>query len=825
MKIKLLLFASLFFITNLYSQIIFEENFGNSPSIEQANSIIQHDDVVVLAGITTLQTNGGDDILLVKLDTLGNLIWKKNFGGVKNDRANEIRLLNDGYLLAGHTKSFGAGNQDFYLIKTDFDGNLIWERTYGTPMLESCVDVRLTAEGGFLMFGNAINDEEQGEDWLLIKTDAMGNEEWSNYYGTPYYDRPILSQTLSDGSYLIYGLYNGYWRILKIDTNGGLVWEYGEWSSNPIGWNISTGDVLELENNDLLVYTSPLRLYRLSADGNEIYVQNYWNLGAPLNVPLKIQMITEDSILLLNQFDIIAVDPEDGEELGEFDWFDPDQLFSVTRDFAISNHNYYVASDHRTFYLTTENYEHNGILMEKFNSVHEKEIQYIDTFTINFFYEEYAENIVETSSGELLLLGLRKFRDSDFFSDKVLLTRTDANGAIISELEFDKGHTAKPLDLLSAADGNTFLLTLINADTIELSSVDQSGTTLWNHYFEGDFDIESTVKIGTLQSSSDDQYRVIIDGLPHYIFDETGNIDAATGAGTAATVKAFPNGDFLYFNNNNISVYNSEGSLLQSNSVYSTEYGFIVFLDAYIESDEEIWLTAVTDITGTDSVKYLLLEVNRSGHKIFESTLGTFPEEEITSLKFLSVETDRLIVYGNQEKPWPYDPYSNRDNCLLKPLSTSFLEEWDYAGNLLSRLELGVGEGVQLSNMILTADGNFAGAGWKYAMNSDDQYLVKIDRGAFVPATEAGLSDKNALLLFPNPTRDYLQLRLESRHSGLLGLHFFNSAGQLVLTREIEDFAQGMNASIDLSQLPPGIYFLQSEIDGKSLTTQRWIKM
>jgi len=74
---------------------------------------------------------GLTDCWLVKTDSTGNSEWNQTFGGVNNDYGRSVVQTSDeGYVLAGYTESFGAGKQDFYLVKTDLDGNMQWMRDW-----------------------------------------------------------------------------------------------------------------------------------------------------------------------------------------------------------------------------------------------------------------------------------------------------------------------------------------------------------------------------------------------------------------------------------------------------------------------------------------------------------------------------------------------------------------------------------------------------------------------------------------------------------------------------------------------------------------------
>lgn len=83
--------------------------------------------------VTTIGSHnqGGSTILLTKNLPNGNEIWSRRFGGNSYDKASSIIETNDGYLIIGSTSSYGVGNYDMFVIKTDKKGNKLWQNTYG----------------------------------------------------------------------------------------------------------------------------------------------------------------------------------------------------------------------------------------------------------------------------------------------------------------------------------------------------------------------------------------------------------------------------------------------------------------------------------------------------------------------------------------------------------------------------------------------------------------------------------------------------------------------------------------------------------------------
>jgi len=116
------------------------------------------------------------DIFLIKTDANGNIIWAKTYGGIDDDRAFSVQQTSDGgYIVAGETGSFGAGAVDIFLIKTDANGNVQWAKTYGGTGDDLAYSVQQTSDGGYIVAGATGSFGEGWGDFFLIKTDANGN--------------------------------------------------------------------------------------------------------------------------------------------------------------------------------------------------------------------------------------------------------------------------------------------------------------------------------------------------------------------------------------------------------------------------------------------------------------------------------------------------------------------------------------------------------------------------------------------------------------------------------------------------------------------------
>lgn len=184
-----------------------------------------------LGGYTNSIGAGGYDVLLMKTDTLANISWTKTFGGSDWDFAYKmIKNSNGDLLLAGQTFSGATQNGDAYLVKTDDQGNLLWEKTYGGADEDVIKSMRQTTDGGYILCGQSKSFSGGNQDLYLVRTDANGTMIWERNFGDSISMTAYDVIENYDGGFIVVGE-GQYWPdsvktlgfIMRVSAGGSLM--------------------------------------------------------------------------------------------------------------------------------------------------------------------------------------------------------------------------------------------------------------------------------------------------------------------------------------------------------------------------------------------------------------------------------------------------------------------------------------------------------------------------------------------------------------------------------------------------------------------------
>jgi len=212
-------------------ELLWERAFGG-PKEDLAYSIIRATDGgYVVVGYTRSFGTDASDVYLIKISEQGNLEWERTFEGPEDASGISVCRAHDGgYVVVGNVHRYAASrsNVDVYLIKVNARGDLEWGRAFGEALDENGHAVIQTADGGYMVVGRK---ETSQNDWdvYLIKTDPQGNLEWEKTFGSSHDEIGYSVSQGADGGYVICGstgsAQSAHPYLIKVDAQGSPQWE------------------------------------------------------------------------------------------------------------------------------------------------------------------------------------------------------------------------------------------------------------------------------------------------------------------------------------------------------------------------------------------------------------------------------------------------------------------------------------------------------------------------------------------------------------------------------------------------------------------------
>ncbi|MCK4307141.1 T9SS type A sorting domain-containing protein [candidate division WOR-3 bacterium] len=256
--------------------VVRAKTFGGI-SEDYASSVRQASDGnYIVAGCTSSFGVGRRDFAVVKLNPSCDVLWAKCFGGTGGDFAHSVEQTSDsGYIVAGFTESFGAGGYDFLIIKLTPEGDLSWAKTFGGTDWDYGFSVQQTFDSGYIVAGETRSFATEGHDFMVVKLTSTGDVSWaktffSNRIGI---SRPTSVQQIYDSSYIVvgvttsFGAGSGDFLMLKIDPTGNMAQDC-PWSDASVVTTtptISVNSITEQAINCLLLTSSPTLTVNLPA--------------------------------------------------------------------------------------------------------------------------------------------------------------------------------------------------------------------------------------------------------------------------------------------------------------------------------------------------------------------------------------------------------------------------------------------------------------------------------------------------------------------------------------------------------------------------------
>jgi hypothetical protein len=187
----------------------------------------------IVTGSTRSFGAGDYDVWVIKLSAQGDIVWQKTYGGRGGDYPGDIEQTKDGgYIVAGTTSSFGEGSYDLWVLKLDENGTVVWDKTYGGKDEENKyfrhIPIKQTSDGGFIVVGSTKSFGAGDDDLWVLRLDPNGSIEWQKTYGTSSEEYPTSIVEMPNAGYRLtatvdlLGTKGDEW-ILMLDAKGNIV--------------------------------------------------------------------------------------------------------------------------------------------------------------------------------------------------------------------------------------------------------------------------------------------------------------------------------------------------------------------------------------------------------------------------------------------------------------------------------------------------------------------------------------------------------------------------------------------------------------------------
>jgi hypothetical protein len=216
-------------------EIMWNKTFDWSMDDAARATISTTDNAFLVVGYTDSTGNGDYNFLVLKVDNVGNLLWNQTYGGAESDKAYSITKANNGFVVAGDTRSEGAGDSDALIIKIDSQGNLEWEHTFGGSDFDAPTYINALDNGaGYLVGGTTFSYGNGQRDFWLFTIDNSGNLMQSCTIGRSNYEESYAAIQVSDDNFVMAGWTNsigqGYYDfyVIEVQLENNIQW----WQTN-----------------------------------------------------------------------------------------------------------------------------------------------------------------------------------------------------------------------------------------------------------------------------------------------------------------------------------------------------------------------------------------------------------------------------------------------------------------------------------------------------------------------------------------------------------------------------------------------------------------
>ncbi len=245
----------------------------------------------LLVGYTFSNGSGDSDILAIRTDAAGEAVWMRTYGGAGTEYAFDCLPADDGFLITGYTTSFGAGSRDVFLVRIAGNGHELWSKTYGGPDREAGLSLCPTLNGGYLICGYTRSYGAGEEDVYLVRVDTKGTEQWARRFGGERFEIGTAVRPVEAGGYIIAassgttGGRNADVQLIRIDGRGNEMWSQTYTNQGDRGYGFDWCTDLEVTRAGDFVVTGysdfvdimDIFVKKIAPDGSELWTSSHGN--------------------------------------------------------------------------------------------------------------------------------------------------------------------------------------------------------------------------------------------------------------------------------------------------------------------------------------------------------------------------------------------------------------------------------------------------------------------------------------------------------------------------------------------------------------------
>lgn len=273
------------------TKILWNSSWGSPTNTDYGlDLILDSTGNITIAGYTESYGAEAQDVVVLKYNTNGTLLWNTTWGGPDYDVARGIGALSTGEsIVCGNTESYGAGHNDFFLLKIDTNGILIWNTTWGGAEYDWAYALTIDTLGNIYVAGSTNGSGAGNRDFALVKFNSAGVEVWNTTWGGIESDQAYDIELDKDGNiYLVghtysFGAGNGDFTLLKYDPSGTLLWNV-TWGGPSYDWANhfaldSSGNILCTGDTYSFGIAGDVAIVKFDPNGNKLW-NTTWGTNA-----------------------------------------------------------------------------------------------------------------------------------------------------------------------------------------------------------------------------------------------------------------------------------------------------------------------------------------------------------------------------------------------------------------------------------------------------------------------------------------------------------------------------------------------------------------